>query len=329
MNDLLRSPTDVFPVTLSESGAGPISFASYTDAISTSPTKILALSVSLVASIVVSTYVEHTFKLSPIPLALGTSILCTFSLRFVIPARFLEVSAVLSDEHRTYRAFALAVLQVKFITFFAFCATRQDMTSLHWNYFSVLPPLDFVLQKFLLKIPMKSTRRTIIGGLLNLAPQALTFLAWDWVVGIEGIPVAVVQMLWIYVIYLEQAATETAAWLTTLYVGFIFSAQLSLVTLVSMKIGTYVYDLYYPSEIAAKPISLVVYISAMILLGIALGTLFLTSGFLVKWSSSAHIVELVSTASAIMISASHATLSGWVKLVTVGVMVVAWAVYVI
>ncbi|KAK9323331.1 hypothetical protein V1517DRAFT_320907 [Lipomyces orientalis] len=345
MNDLLRSPTDgkvVYPVTVSEPGAQSTSFATYyTGAISTvSPTKILGLSVSLVASLVVFTYVEHNFKLSPIPLALGISILCAFALRFVIPARFLlltssydtvvtvgsklQVGAVFSDKHRTYRALALGILQVIYITLFAFCATRQDMTSVHWNYFSVLPPLDFVLQKFLLKIPVKTTRRTIVGGVLNLAPQALAVFAWDWVVGMEGIPVAVVQILWIYVIYLEQAATETAAWLATVYVGFLFSVA----TLGSMTVGNYVYELYYPSEVTAEPVSLAVYISVMILLGIALGTFFLTSGFLVKWSSSAHIVVLVSTASTILIAASHATLPGWAKLLALCITALAWAVYV-
>ncbi|KAK9329189.1 hypothetical protein V1520DRAFT_386028 [Lipomyces starkeyi] len=345
MDNLLRSPTDgkvVYPVTVLDPSTQSASFATYyTGAISAvSPAKILGLSVSLVASIVIFTYVEHDFKLSPIPLALCISLFCAFSLRFVIPARFLllsssnnsastvgshlQVAAVFSDKHRTYRAFALGILQVIYITAFAFSAARQSMTSMHMNYFSVLPPLDLVLQKFLLKIPVKTTRRALVGSVLNVAPQALALFAWDWVVGIEGIPVAVVQILWVYVIYLEQAATETAAWLASVYVGFLFSVA----TLIPLTIGTYVYESYYPSETSAEPVSLAVSIAVTILLGIALGVLFLTSGFLVKWSSSAHIVVLVSTAAAILISASDAPLPGWAKLTALGVMTIAWAVYV-
>ncbi|KAK9485409.1 hypothetical protein V1527DRAFT_136043 [Lipomyces starkeyi] len=345
MDNLLRSPTDgkvVYPVTVLDPSTQSASFATYyTGAISAvSPAKILGLSVSLVASIVIFTYVEHDFKLSPIPLALCISLFCAFSLRFVIPARFLllsssnnsastvgshlQVAAVFSDKQRTYRAFALGILQVIFITAFAFSAARQSMTSMHMNYFSVLPPLDLVLQKFLLKIPVKTTRRALVGSVLNVAPQALALFAWDWVVGIEGIPVAVVQILWVYVIYLEQAATETAAWLASVYVGFLFSVA----TLIPLTIGTYVYESYYPSETSAEPVSLAVSIAVTILLGIALGVLFLTSGFLVKWSSSAHIVVLVSTAAAILISASDAPLPGWAKLTALSVMTIAWAVYV-
>ncbi|KAK9359164.1 hypothetical protein V1504DRAFT_410973 [Lipomyces starkeyi] len=345
MDNLLRSPTDgkvVYPVTVLDPSTQSASFATYyTGAISAvSPAKILGLSVSLVASIVIFTYVEHDFKFSPIPLALCISLFCAFSLRFVIPARFLllssshnsastvgshlQVAAVFSDKQRTYRAFALGILQVIFITAFAFSAARQSMTSMHMNYFSVLPPLDLVLQKFLLKIPVKTTRRALVGSVLNVAPQALALFAWDWVVGIEGIPVAVVQILWVYVIYLEQAATETAAWLASVYVGFLFSVA----TLIPLTIGTYVYESYYPSETSAEPVSLAVSIAVTILLGIALGVLFLTSGFLVKWSSSAHIVVLVSTAAAILISASDAPLPGWAKLTALGVMTIAWAVYV-
>ncbi|KAK9352404.1 hypothetical protein V1505DRAFT_422170 [Lipomyces doorenjongii] len=345
MDNLLRSPTDgkvVYPVTVLDPSTQSASFATYyTGAISAvSPAKILGLSVSLVASIVVFTYVEHDFKLSPIPLALCISLFCAFSLRFFIPARFLlltsssnsastvgshlQVAAVFSDKQRTYRAFALGILQVIYITVFAFSASRQSMTSMHMNYFSVLPPLDLVLQKFLLKIPVKTTRRALVGSVLNVAPQALALLAWDWVVGFEAIPVAVVQMLWVYVIYLEQAATETAAWLASVYVGFLFSVA----TLIPLTIGAYVYESYYPFETSAEPVSLAVSIAVTILLGIALGVLFLTSGFLVKWSSSAHIVVLVSTAAAILISASEAPLPGWAKLTALGVMTIAWAVYV-
>ncbi|KAK9384970.1 hypothetical protein V1515DRAFT_560936 [Lipomyces mesembrius] len=345
MDNLLRSPTDgkvVYPVSVLDPSTQSASFATYyTGAISAvSPAKIIGLSVSLVASIVLFTYVEHDFKLSPIPLALCISLLCAFSLRFVIPARFLlltpsnnsartvgshlQVAAVFSDKQRTYRAFALGILQVIYITVFAFSASRQSMTSMHMNYFSVLPPLDLVLQKFLLKIPVKTTRRALVGNVLNVAPQALALLAWDWVVGIEAIPAAIVQMLWVYVIYLEQAATETAAWLASVYVGFLFSVA----TLIPLTIGTYVYESYYPSETSAEPVSLAVYIAVTVLLGIALGVLFLTSGFLVKWSSSAHIVVLVSTAAAILISASDAPLPGWAKLTAFGVMTIAWAVYV-
>ncbi|KAK9373352.1 uncharacterized protein V1513DRAFT_465764 [Lipomyces chichibuensis] len=345
MDNILRSPTDgkvVYPVTVLDSSTQSASFATYyTGAISVvSPAKILGLSVSLVASIVVFTYVEHNYKLSPIPLALCVSLFCAFSLRFVIPARFLllsslnnsastvgsqlQVAAVFSDKQRTYRAFALGILQVIFIIAFAFSAARQSMTSMHMNYFSVLPPLDFVLQKLLLKIPVKTTRRALLGSVLNAAPQALVLLAWDWVVGIEGIPVAVVQILWVYVIYLEQAATETAAWLASVYVGFLFSVA----TLIPLTIGTYVYESYYPSETSAEPVSMAVSVAVTILLGIALGILFLTSGFLIKWSSSAHIVVLVSTAAAILISASDAPLPGWAKLTALAVMTIAWAAYV-
>ncbi|KAK9234119.1 hypothetical protein V1525DRAFT_414111 [Lipomyces kononenkoae] len=358
MAGVLSSPTDggkvVYPLTVLDPSMQSASFATYyTGPLSAvSPTKLLGLSISLVASFVIFTYVEHDFKLSPIPLALSVSVLCALSLRFLIPARFLlssssssassmssesgkmvgshlHVSAVFSDKHRTYRAFALGILQTIYMTVFAFSATRQSMTSMHMNYFSVLPILDLVLQKFVLKIPSKLTRRTILGSVLNIAPQALALLAWDWVVGIEGIPVAVVQILWVYVIYLEQAATETAAWLASVYVGFLFSVA----TLIPLTIGSFVYESYHPSlssEMADnnKQVSLALSIAVTMILGFALGVMFLTSGFLVKWSSSAHIVVLVSTASAILISASDAALPVWAKLTALGVMTIAWFVYV-
>ncbi|KAK9367290.1 hypothetical protein V1509DRAFT_177268 [Lipomyces kononenkoae] len=352
MDGVLSSSSDgkaIYPVTvLDPSMLQSASFATYyTGPLSAvSPTKLFGLSVSLVVSFVVFTYLEHDFKLSPIPLALSVSILCALSLRFLIPARFLlsttsssesnktvgshlHVGAVFSDKQRTYRAFALGILQTIYMTVFAFSATRQSMTSMHMNYFSILPVLDFALQKFLLKIPAKLTRRTVLGSVLNIAPQVLALLAWDWVVGIEGIPVAVVQILWFYVIYLEQAATETAAWLASVYVGFLFSVA----TLIPLTIGSFVYEHYHPSAsimgaAADSQVSLVASIGVTIILGLALGVLFLTSGFLIKWSSSAHIVVLVSTASAILIAASDAALPGWTKLTALAVMTIAWVVYV-
>ncbi|KAK9467618.1 hypothetical protein V1512DRAFT_275584 [Lipomyces arxii] len=344
MSDLLRSPTDgkpVFPMAMPTPVSEASSFAAYyTGTVSTvSGQKIIGLSVSFVASIVVFTYVQHEAKISPIPLSLSVCAFCALALRFIIPPRFLmlshnsssaavgrlQVTAVFSDKQRTYRAVVLGLAQVVLVAMFAYSAGRQTMTSMHMNYFSVLPPLDFVLQKFLLRIPIKTTRRTIASAVLNFAPQVLALLAWDWVVGLEAIPIAVCQIVWIFVIYLEQASTEASAWLALIYVSFLVSVGL----LIPLTIGDWIYKFYYPIEDAGSLIATTIEdLGATVACSIAIGTFFLTSGYMVKWCSSAHIVVLVSTASLILISLSDAVLTLGMKFAAFSLTAMAWAVYV-
>ncbi|KAK7202475.1 hypothetical protein BZA70DRAFT_285886 [Myxozyma melibiosi] len=325
------------------------SFVSYfTGSVSiVSQNLIVGLSVAVVFSIVSLTSIQHAFAPNPAHLALGACLTAAVLLRFVVPSRLLlltsatassasaasltagsrlQVSSVFADKKRSFRALALGSLQAVFIFAYAISAARQNMTSMHMNYFSVLPPLDTVLQVLLLRIKVKLTLRAVVGGVINFVPQGLALISRDWTVGFEAIPIAVAQTLWSYMIFLEQAATESTAWLATVYVAFLVSVGI----LVPVSGAWALYDFYTPATPDAifKSHDFVVMTVLCCICGVLLLTLFLASGFLIKWSSSAHIVVLVSTASSILIISWSTVLNP--LFVTAGVVLsaVAWALYV-
>ncbi|KAK9450727.1 uncharacterized protein V1518DRAFT_151876 [Limtongia smithiae] len=306
-----------------------------------SANRIIAVSFALVASIVCLTSVQQSLRLAALPYSLGVSIVAAIALRWFVPARVLmssssfstsntvgnriPVAAVFADRPRLYRALALGLVQATAVAFFAYSAARQNMTSLHMNYFSVLPPLDFVLQKILLRLPLPRTRRTYIGIIINTTPQILALLSRDWNTGFEAVPVAVMQTLWSYVIFLEQAATETTAWLSTIYVAFLFSIAF----LLPVTVASSAYFFYFPSDGEVFSSASVAGAFACIIgSGLLFMVFFLSSGFLIKCSSSAQIVVLVSTASAILICLWHSVLPLWVRFVGLSILSVAWSVYV-
>ncbi|KAK9379132.1 uncharacterized protein V2V93DRAFT_374071 [Kockiozyma suomiensis] len=340
----------VFQATASTSvHAHGASFTSYyTGSVSTvSSSLTIGLSVSVVACIVGLTSLEHALRANPAHLAFGSCLVVALLLRFVVPSRLfllsssssssassstamvgsrMQVSSVFADRRRSFRAIALGALQAVFIILYAFSATRQNMTSMHMNYFSVLPPLDLAMQFLLFRILPKTSMRTIAGTIINMTPQGLAFLSRDWAVGIEAVPIAVAQTLWTYTVFLEQAATESTAWLATIYVAFLVSLGM----LLPISAAWLLYDYYIPArpESLIIPYGIVSMTAISAVNGVLLLTLFIASGYLIKWSSSAHTVALISSASTLLIVSWSNVLTPWLSLLGVILTGIAWAVYV-
>ncbi|KAK9452513.1 hypothetical protein V1511DRAFT_507475 [Dipodascopsis uninucleata] len=334
--------------SLDSSSIGPNevnSFASYyTGTISTVSTrKIVVLSVTLVSSVLIFSSIENALSIPVLPLSLGISLIGVVLLKFFVPLRFVisspstpyftltppgssvQVAAVHADKARLYRAVALGVLQMLYILLYAYCSKNESMTSLHMNFFSVLPPLDLVLQKFLLKVPIATTKRTIAAAVINIVPQALALYAWDWTVALEGAVLAVLQTGWVYVVFLEQAATESYLWMSTVYVGFQVSSAILAVT----QVGYWMYTFVEGYEGAFNSTSsILVQLLAAVILAVAILAFFLSAGFLIKWSSSAHIIVLISTSSAFLIALSTYIVSPWIKFLGMILLSIGWLIYV-
>ncbi|KAK9477409.1 hypothetical protein V1514DRAFT_333976 [Lipomyces japonicus] len=303
----------------------------YTAAVSSvSRAKIVAASAAVVLAVVASTAVQHQARLHPVHLSLASAAVAALAIRIVFVRQLLGSTAVrqaASDRSRRARALALAGLAILFAITTAHASATQNMPSLHTNYFSVLPPLDVVLQIFGLKVTgIKISRRAIASFGINLAPQALTLLARDWVVGPEAIPAAVALTAWIYVVYVEQSSTEAAAWLASVYLALLYATA----ALVPVSLLTLVWSaITQPDGSGFSLTGIVTALPAVFVFGVSLAALLVAAGFLIKWSSSAHIVVLVSSASTILIiSEHHDQLSIALKLLAAVVTAAAWFIYV-
>lgn len=319
---------------------------------STSRQVIVSLSVVYVVVLVAYIEVQHSAKINPAVVSIESTICALICLKLFIPRGLTfagsamsnmesspgkgnrlvmagsssEVALVFSDKARLWRCAAMGLAQCIFTIVLSYAAISQTMASLHMNFFSVLPPVDFVLQRLVLKVNMLLSRRTIAGTVINIVPQLFSFLARNWEMNALGFVIALMYMVWIFFVCVEQGTVEAGEWLTSLYVSYL-AAAMAFVPIIS--VGMYLAATFGAGDGATLGMDALAMpnLIAGFIAGFALFILFLLTGYLIKVSSSAHVIALVSTTSMLLILGE-----GLVNffLATIGAILVtlAWIVYV-